>query len=131
MLTSSHATAGYGALSRGRERINMYGSGDEFSLYGYTSVVGSGGEINIAGAVASAATLVGSTSKVKQVRGHACICSVFYVVYCMYCASMYSMYCTVCFYLLYCIFITYSSLCHFHSLLSIVSPLTATAAAEG
>jgi len=66
MLTSSHATAGYGALSRGRERINMYGSGDEFSLYGYTSVVGSGGEINIAGAVASAATLVGSTSKVKQ-----------------------------------------------------------------
>lgn len=39
VVSSSHATVGYGALSRGRERINLYGTRDEMNLYGYASTV--------------------------------------------------------------------------------------------
>lgn len=39
VVSSSHATVGYGALSKGRERINLYGTRDEINLYGYASTV--------------------------------------------------------------------------------------------
>lgn len=39
IVSASHATSGYGRLSRGREKVNLYGTKEEISLYGYGSTV--------------------------------------------------------------------------------------------
>jgi hypothetical protein len=39
VMSASHATVGFGALSRGRERVNLYGTRDEINLYGYANTV--------------------------------------------------------------------------------------------
>lgn len=39
VVSASHATVGFGALPRGRERVNLYGTKDEINLYGYAEAV--------------------------------------------------------------------------------------------
>ena len=39
VVSASHASSGYGRLSRGREKVNLYGTKEEISLYGYGSTV--------------------------------------------------------------------------------------------
>jgi hypothetical protein len=46
VVAASHATVGFGALSRARERANLYGTKDEINLYGYANTI-----INVSTAV--------------------------------------------------------------------------------
>jgi len=66
VVSASHATSGYGRLSRGREKVNLYGTKEEISLYGYGSTVIQGASLGVRDtavtALSSAATLIGATA---------------------------------------------------------------------
>jgi len=66
VITSSHSNCGYGALSKMREKVSMYGAKEEINLYGYSSAILSRSSSvlgdSTAAAIASAASVVSNSS---------------------------------------------------------------------